>query len=73
VPAIERLIDRFAKADIPVIWTVQEDFAVDTGRPQGRLAVICLNLAPQILIQDRSRRQRFDPLAEVLKPRTIGR
>jgi nicotinamidase-related amidase/catechol 2,3-dioxygenase-like lactoylglutathione lyase family enzyme len=38
VPALKRLIERCQRAAIPVIWTVQEHFAVDASRAQKKLA-----------------------------------
>jgi nicotinamidase-related amidase/catechol 2,3-dioxygenase-like lactoylglutathione lyase family enzyme len=38
VPAQKRLIKRCQKAGMPVIWTVQEHFAVDASRAQKKLA-----------------------------------
>ncbi len=38
VPAQKRLIERCHQAGMPVIWTVQEHFAVDASRAQKKLA-----------------------------------
>lgn len=38
VPEQKRLIERCQKVGIPVIWTVQEHFAVDASRAQKKLA-----------------------------------
>ena len=38
VPAQKRLIERCQQTGIPVIWTVQEHFAVDASRAQKKLA-----------------------------------
>ncbi len=38
VPAQKRLIERCQQAGMPVIWTVQEHFAVDASRAQKKLA-----------------------------------
>lgn len=38
VPAQTRLIERCQQAGMPVIWTVQEHFAVDASRAQKKLA-----------------------------------
>jgi nicotinamidase-related amidase/catechol 2,3-dioxygenase-like lactoylglutathione lyase family enzyme len=38
VPTLKHLIERCQKSDIPVIWTVQEHFAVDASRAQKKLA-----------------------------------
>jgi nicotinamidase-related amidase/catechol 2,3-dioxygenase-like lactoylglutathione lyase family enzyme len=38
VPAVKRLAQRAQKAGMPVIWTVQEHFAVDASRARKKLA-----------------------------------
>jgi len=38
VPSMKRLIERCQKAGMPVIWTVQEHFAVDASRARKKLA-----------------------------------
>jgi nicotinamidase-related amidase/catechol 2,3-dioxygenase-like lactoylglutathione lyase family enzyme len=37
-PAVKRLVENCHKADIPVIWTIQEHFAVDASRARKKLA-----------------------------------
>jgi len=38
VPTTKRLVERFIRDTIPVIWTAQEHFAVDASRAQKKLA-----------------------------------
>ena len=38
VPATEKLVRRFRKADLPVLWTVQEHFEIDSRRARKKLA-----------------------------------
>src|SRR6185437_7498290 len=38
IPAVKKLIEGCQAADIPVIWTVQEHFAVDASRARKKLA-----------------------------------
>lgn len=38
VPAVKRLVEGCGKAGLPVIWTIQEHFAVDASRARKRLA-----------------------------------
>lgn len=38
IPAVKKLIEGFQAAHIPVIWTVQEHFAIDASRARKKLA-----------------------------------
>jgi ureidoacrylate peracid hydrolase len=38
VPAVKRLVEGCQKAGLPVIWTIQEHFAVDASRARKKLA-----------------------------------